>query len=91
MFLLPVKRFLGNEVLDAAPKGAYTCLSSCRNEVLEVPTTKRERRNNLLHSRHAPSLDVGDYVCLSLAEQKLHINHKHDEPMDEGPLKSSTS
>lgn len=27
--------------LDAAPKGAHTCLSSCRNEVLEAPTTKK--------------------------------------------------
>lgn len=72
--------------LDASPKGAHTCLSSCRNEVLEGPTTKREMRNSLLHIRHAASLDVGDYVWLSLAPQKLHINHKHDEPMDEGPF-----
>lgn len=64
------KEAIGDEVpttLFAVPKGVHTCLSLCRDEVLEVPTTKKERRKDLLHTRHVPSLDVGDFVWLSLA------------------------
>lgn len=37
--------------------------------------------------RREHSLDEEDYVWLSLAAQKLHINHKHGKPMDEEPFK----
>lgn len=29
----------------------------------------------------------GDFVWLSLPMQKLHDNHKNDEPMDKGTIK----
>lgn len=65
----------------------HVCLSSCRDEVLEVASSKKERRAKLLHLRHTSGFVEGDYVWLSLAAQKLHINHKDGEPMDEGPFK----
>lgn len=48
---------------------------------------RKKRPAKLLHIRRAPTLDVGDFVWLSLAAKKLHINHKNGEPIDERPFK----
>lgn len=60
------------------------CLSSCHHEVLETAATKGERRDHVLQMRKGTTFDVGDKVWLSLSTQKLHVSHKHAEPLDEG-------
>ena len=50
-------------------------------------SNKKERRAKLLHLRQGPHTGEGGYVWLSLSAQTLHLDHKIDEPMDEGPFK----
>uniref|UniRef100_A0A803MAX1 Gag-pol polyprotein n=1 Tax=Chenopodium quinoa TaxID=63459 RepID=A0A803MAX1_CHEQI len=61
-------------------------MGSCRDEVLDTTTTKKDRRYQVLQLRKGTTLDVGDRVWLSLTAQRLHVNHKDGEPMDEGPF-----
>uniref|UniRef100_A0A803MTH1 Uncharacterized protein n=1 Tax=Chenopodium quinoa TaxID=63459 RepID=A0A803MTH1_CHEQI len=57
-----------------------------RKKVLDTTTTKKDRRNQVLQLRKGTTLDVGDRVWLSLTAQRLHVNHKDGEPMDEGSI-----
>lgn len=52
--------------------------------MLEVPLNKKERHKKLLYTCHNNQLDEEDYVWLSLEAQKLHVNHKDEEPIDDG-------
>uniref|UniRef100_A0A803MK46 CCHC-type domain-containing protein n=1 Tax=Chenopodium quinoa TaxID=63459 RepID=A0A803MK46_CHEQI len=60
--------------------------SSCHHEVLDCSKDKRERRDKMLHMRKGTNLQEGSKVWLSLDAQRLHIDHKNGEPMDEGPF-----
>uniref|UniRef100_A0A803M7Z3 CCHC-type domain-containing protein n=1 Tax=Chenopodium quinoa TaxID=63459 RepID=A0A803M7Z3_CHEQI len=64
------------------PKNASdVCFSSCRDEILESSMTKKDR-NQVLHIRRGTNLDKGDMIWLSLNAQKLHVDHKNNEPLD---------
>ncbi|XP_010678245.1 uncharacterized protein LOC104893810 [Beta vulgaris subsp. vulgaris] len=65
---------------------AHVCISSCHHEVLKTAQNKKEGRQQLLQLRQGSKMDLGDKVWLSLSAQKLHVNHKDGEPMDEGPF-----
>ncbi|XP_057252335.1 uncharacterized protein LOC125499577 [Beta vulgaris subsp. vulgaris] len=82
--LIPMPKESASSVQDG---GGHVCLQSCRDEMLETASTKKARRASVLHLRQDSRLSEGDYVWLSLSAQKLHIDHKNDEPMDEGPFK----
>ncbi|KMS95930.1 hypothetical protein BVRB_003660 [Beta vulgaris subsp. vulgaris] len=82
--LIPMPKESASSVQDG---GGHVCLQSCRDEMLETASTKKERSASVLHLRQDSRLSEGDYVWLSLSAQKLHIDHKNDEPMDEGPFK----
>ncbi|KAL2937864.1 Splicing factor 1, partial [Bienertia sinuspersici] len=57
------------------------------DEILDSATNKKERRDQVLNMRRGTNFQEGDYVWLSLNAQKLHVDHKNDEPMDEGPFR----
>ncbi|XP_021727437.1 uncharacterized protein LOC110694575 [Chenopodium quinoa] len=65
---------------------AHVCFSSCHQEVLDCSNDKRERRDKLLQMRKGTNLQEGSKVWLSLNAQRMHIDHKNGEPMDEGPF-----
>ncbi|KAL2942923.1 Branchpoint-bridging protein [Bienertia sinuspersici] len=62
-------------------------VTTWKDEILDSDTNKKERHDQILNIRRATNLQEGDYVRLSLNSQKLHIDHRNDEPMDEGPFR----
>lgn len=69
------------------PAELHAWVTSCREELLDVPSTKKEWREKLLHMHHVPSLQDGDHVWLTVSAQKLHVHHKYGAPVDDGPFK----
>ncbi|KAL2934119.1 Nostrin [Bienertia sinuspersici] len=67
-------------------EGGHVCFSSCHTELLDCASSKKERRLKALQIQKGSSFNKGDRVWLSFNAQKLHVDHKYDEPMDEGPF-----
>ena len=54
--------------------------------MLETTGIKKQQCQQMLHMRKGTRMDVGDKVWLSFPAQRLHVSHKHGEPVNEGPF-----
>lgn len=52
--------------------------------MLESARNKMERHAHSLQMHRGTHLAKDDRFWLSITAQKLHVNHKYDEPLDEG-------